>query len=177
MRYISRYKNFGLLNASNEYKYQFQDGVLIVGSLTTNVGGGNAIDTTGLQELPSLAGETGLAKYGLNTLFWEAPELSVANTNATLVAGKQYVVIRGEITFAGKTYKAGTRIYVTSANAGAFTGTGVVSLDVPEEFYKPEHHDQRALHFVINNLERGDEAEYIDSDYDATISSFIGIRP
>lgn len=164
MRYISRYRSYAILDENNNVARQsgqelrFIRGVLVVGSLTSNSGAGNAIDPTDLLVLDGLEGGSGLAKNGLNTVFWEAPVRSVANSNATLVAGNWYYVISGTITFAGTTYKVGERF--KAGSSAAFTGSGEVSLDVPEQYYKPEEANFRKEAAAINNYERATDTTY-----------------
>lgn len=99
MRYRSILNhNLRLLAVSGTAKYEFKNGVLIVGDPTLT-GAGNEIDPDLAGTNPDskmqvlyAAGATDLEKVGLDTLFIEAPPIVAAGT---LASGEYYELVSG----------------------------------------------------------------------------------
>jgi len=167
MRYVSAAKGLVLITKDGTHKYTFKNGVLDLGSGVAIVPDLAGADTSALQNPYPTAGSD-LGKVGKDVLFWESPELLAATA---IVVGNYYRVIRGTIVHSGVTYKAGGPGARFKATATAFTGTGVIGLDVPAIFYKEEDDNDRKEHFKINNLVHGDESTWDDSTFTGTAQS------
>lgn len=173
MRYKSKSLNLALFEKSGVRKHQFYNGVLIVGSPTTNSGAGNYIDATAQtddkktlmpQYATDLAGATtnklqmaGLGEISATDLskermFVEAPELSTGSTAVPATAGLWYEVLRGKVTYKGVEYSAG-EMFVTDGSIRAVTGTGKFAIT-----YAPDGCCQnRKEAFKMAHLQFGDE--------------------
>lgn len=160
MQYISKYDSFPLLTVASDVAYLFDNGQLIVGDATTTSGAGfvidpnfSAIDGTALA-VTVTTGSSDLEKVGLNTYFWEAPDLlPTDNSNAPLTVGLWYRVVTGPITHNSVVYNVGDRF---KAAATSFTGSGkIVRFDLPVEHYRPSEDNMRAEAFLfVHTAER-----------------------
>lgn len=177
MRYISKYYDLAIKREDGTTAYQFNNGVLVVGSLTTASGAGNFIDPndsatdgTKVQELATgtafwaatPGSPTDTEQIGLGLTFFESPVLS-AGDNMTV--GDWYNVLTGTITetTGGLVYTAPARFQSASVE---FTGSGAtVARAIQPEHYRELEHNQREYHFIINNLGLGTEGAWSDATW------------
>lgn len=174
MRYRSRWNSYGIyqengklmLDPVSNKPYKFKNGVLVVGSTTSNSGSGNAIvpnlsatDGTAAMETYS-AGSTDLEKIGLNTVFIEAPVIAVPNTPTASVA---YEVISGAITYGGARYNLGDIFYGVSGDTAVATGwdAAQVALAIDLKYQNPTCCDEEDALFTQQHLLNGEEAQFM----------------
>lgn len=179
MRYISANQRLGLLTYGGEIKYQWENGVLVVGDPKLNSLDADKIDETQTSpvkdtELMILySSASNLARFGLGKLFWEAKPLDPGDD---LTVGKYYEVIKGAVVYNGATYKLHEKFYAvtgqTEFTEGNTTGSQL-ALAVPPEYAPDCECDQdRDEWFKIKNLEHGKEARvYVDFSKEAGYSS------
>lgn len=165
MRYYSAAADLLLITLNGTAKYRFKNHVLIVGGAPTGTAAGTVIlpelspvDETKTLHTVDASGGTDLAKVGMGTLFWEAPEIVAGGS--VLTVGNYYRVLRGVATHATVNYKAGTRF---KATATALTGTGVVAFEPDWIYYKEDDINDRKENFKTRNLAYGDESKWDDS--------------
>ena len=176
MRYISPNHRLTLIQKNGEVgsvgtkQYRFENGVLIIGQAKFNTTGNVIVpqlsntDGTALQIVNS-AGSSDLEKVGLGTNFFEAPDLTVADSTQALTSGLYYFVTQGTIVFGGTTYTAPARFKAgSSAN---FTGTGTVYADLTAAYYKQDEENFRAQSFPIVHTGTTDEGSWNDSTWGA----------
>jgi len=185
MRYKSHISNLVLFNSSGTIEVRFgQDGVLNVGTLTTNVGDANIIDYSNLLKVydTDLDGNTvttsemcGLGSLDKSTktggtltnvqdgyrLFFECPPISTgAGTVDTDV--EKYIVLTGSVTYNGVTYNKGDT-FIPAAGVTETSGTGTFAIEMP---------DALTGKVVDTNAELFDEAHLIHGDEANTEWSF-----
>lgn len=176
MRYISPNHRLALIQKNGEVgsygnkQYRFENGVLIIGSAKLNTAGNVIVpqlantDGTALQIVDATGG-TDLAKVGLGKYFFEAPDLTVADSTQALTSGSYYQVVSGSIVFGGTTYTAPARFKAgSSAN---FTGTGTAYLDFTASVFKQDEENFRAQSFPIVHLGNTDEGSWDDTTWDS----------
>lgn len=188
MRYIGIDDNLVLLAASGKPKYQFTNGVLIVGT-ATGTGAGNEV-------VPDLAGTdldsrmatlypnagTDLGKVGLDALFYAAPPIVAAGTLASgsyfeliggtvdltdaAYAGKYTLVSPGSIPTANLKFIAPSVVIKATAAITVPAGSAVWARSLPMAQYDPRELDERIEAFQINNLSGfKDESVYSPAAY------------
>jgi hypothetical protein len=190
MRYISHIDSLTLLATSGKVKYQFQNGLLVIGS-ETGTGAGNEIvpdlagtDPDSKMMILNAAGSTDLEKVGLNTQFWAAPPIVAAGT---LASGSYYELIGGTVDLTGANYVGkydlilpdqliqadltdlplGTVIKATAAITVP-AGTAKWALEVPIAYLDSKEHNLRSENFIINNLSSfKDESSWDNKAYGA----------
>jgi len=179
MRYITFDLGLSLVQKNGEVgaygtkQYKFFNGELVVGNTTANSAGNaivpnlSATDGTALQILYPTA-STDLGKVGLDALFFEAPDKTVAASTQSLDDGTYYKVIAGSIVFNGGTYITGNRFKNATGGSVNFTSTGTVRKDLGAEYWKQDDLDERALWYPIANLGVGDEATWDPATWGAT---------
>ena len=188
MRYIGIDDNLVLLAASGKPKYQFSNGVLLVGT-PTGTGQGNVIDPdllgtdldSKMATLYPSAG-TDLGKVGLDKTFFEAPPIIATGT---LASGTYYELIAGtadltNAAYAGKytlvspasmptaslKFVSGGVVIKATANITVPAGSATWAKSLPMSEYDPKHLDERAEYFQINNLSAfKDESVYSPANY------------
>lgn len=181
MRYISRHADSIIFedDGSINLDYRFgPNGILAIGSLTTDVGAGNAISVTGLQvledtdldgntvtclEMVGMGTLTGVSGAG-NTLthlydgyrgyFYPSPVMTGTDAVSS-IADIRYKVISGTVTYDGTTYKVG-EVFTTDGSTTATTGTGTFALWLPESIEKATD-EFLTEEFKIKSLLVGDE--------------------
>lgn len=174
MRYISPKSSLVLRAESGKTKYQFKDGVLVVGT-ETGTGGGNEIDPALANTNADIrmmvvnpAGATDLEKVGLGTQFFQAPPIIAAGT---LASGSYYELIDGTANLTAGAYVGNydlvlpdqmiqadladlplkTVIRATS-NITVPAGTAKWALAGPVHLINDETHDLKSEAFITNNL-------------------------
>lgn len=182
MRYISPIDDLPLLSYGGYYKYKFKNGVLVIGDPTLNSDAADKIDEN--QSSPVKSTElmilypelSGLARFGLGQLFFEAPPLESGDD---LTPGDYYEVIAGRVTYNGATYKLHEKFYavtgVVEFNDANGEGEGaLLALAIPPEYAaKCNCHQNRTEWFKIRHLEHGKEPKtYFDLDNEAGYTSW-----
>lgn len=165
MRYISYAKNLALTTVNGTVKYQFRNGVLDLGAGVVINPDLSGAASSKLFDFSATFGDTStdLARAGQGYLFWEAPTF----TNSTALSNsKHYKVILGTITYNNATYTVGDRFFCVSGTT-AFTGTGTVALDVPQEYFVPDEMNFRKESFKKIHLIKGDEASWSEGIWGA----------
>ena len=188
MRYIAIDDSLVLLAASGKPKYEFKNGVLVVGT-PTGTGAGNEIvpDLSGtdldskMMTLYPTAG-TDLGKVGLDENFFQAPPIVAAGT---LASGEYYELIAGtadltNAAYAGKytlvspasmptaslKFVSGGIVIKATASITVPAGSATWAKSLPMRHYDPKHLDERAEHFQLNNLSAfKDESVYSPAAY------------
>ena len=182
MRYISKHADAILLKTDGSINkdYNFNpDGVLVVGSLTTDAGAGNAISPTGLfvlypTDLDSntvtcleMCGMGSLTKVsgagsaltnlsdGYRGYFYPAPVLTGTSDAVSGTGGIRYKVLSGTVTYAGTDYGVG-EIITTDGSTTATTGTGTFAVYLPQRLEKAAE-EFLTEEFKIKSLLVGDE--------------------
>lgn len=180
MRYISAYESLSLITKTQNIipptndpnpivKYQFTRtglgyGVLIIGDPTQG-GAGNEIDATDLMEIYPDGG-TAIEKAGLNKIFWESPEIT---SSGTLSTSTWYEVLRGSVTYNGKTYTEGEKFKTDTTTS--FTGNGVVALAIDNFDVTSSEAglNLRRYWYYVNNLSSyADEAVWDEGNWRGT---------
>lgn len=167
MRYISYAKNLALITVDGTVKYQFRNGVLDLGSgaeIVPDLSGTNP--SSKLFDFSGTFGDTSsdLAKAGQGYIFWQSP---VITSSTALSNNKHYRVVNGSIVYNNQTYTVGERFFCVSGTT-AFTGTGSVCFDVPQEYYTPDEMSFRKESFKKIHLIKGDEASWSDGIWGAS---------
>lgn len=165
MRYISYAQNLALITVDGTVKYKFRNGVLDLGAGVVIDPDLSGVASSKLFDFSSTFGDTStsLARAGQGYLFWEAPIF----TNSTALSNnKHYKVITGSIVYNNATYTVGDRFFCVSGTT-AFTGSGSVALDVPQEYYIPNEVSFRKESFKKIHLIKGDEASWSDGIWGA----------
>lgn len=188
MRYIGIDDNLVLLAASGKPKYQFTNGVLVVGT-ATGTGAGNEV-------VPDLAGTdldskmatlyataaTDLEKVGLDKIFYAAPPIVAAGTLASgtyyeliagtadltdaAYAGKYTLVSPGSIPTANLKFIAPSVVIKATASITVPAGSATWAKSLPMAQYDPRELDERIEAFQINNLSAfKDESVYSPAAY------------
>lgn len=190
MRYISHIDSLALFAAGGKIKYQFKNGVLVIGS-ETGTGAGNEIvpdlagtDPDSKMMILNAAGSTDLEKVGLTTQFFQAPPIIALGT---LASGSYYVLLSGTADLTGANYVGkfdlilsdqliqadiadlpiGTVIKATAAITVP-AGTAKWALEVPIALLDSKEHNLRSENFIINNLSSfKDESSWDNKAYGA----------
>lgn len=185
MRYISPFKELVLLKKERNVvppvndpepkaAWRFYAGELIVGDPASGTGAANTIDWTVDTSKPELAilypsAATPLEKAGLGKIFFESPYIDASSGSTSLTAGKSYLVIRGNVTYASKKYYEGSvfsvpsnasRPALTGASSDAIIALDISSFPVSAEPYRYFEGDIIASWYKVMNLVHGDEAEW-----------------
>jgi len=168
MRYISNIKNLALCSVDGTVLYQFYHGVLDLGvgvTITPNFSGANSVKMFDFSTYFGATADTDIKKAGQGFLFWEAPILT--HTDAlTAVPPTYYRVLLGPATYHSVTYSTGDR-FVTISGTTAWTGAGLVCIDVPQEYYIPDEVQFRKESFKKLNLIKGTEAAWSEDTWGA----------
>ena len=190
MRYISHIESLTLLATSGKIKYQFKNGVLVIGS-ETGTGAGNEIvpdlagtDPDSKMMILNAAGATDLEKVGLTAQFFQAPPIVA---EGTLASGSYYELLSGTADLTGANYTGkfdlilpdqliqadltdlpiGTVIKATAAITVP-AGTAKWALTVPIALLDSKEHNLRSENFIINNLSSvKDESSWDNKAYGA----------
>lgn len=211
MRYISQHSNLVLYKDNGEIahswdrstatgtairgtEYKFgTDGVLGLGTLTTNSGYGNYIDAASVSwdtdaklayiydtdlsgattTKVEMAGQGDLTDPtdGYRGIFFEAPTLQ-SDTAVSSTSGVYYEVISGSVIYDSTTYNRGDQ-FVTDGSETAVTGTGTFALAIPPMLAK-KCDAFRTEHFKIKSLATGNEST---SYWDYSTGSWGGFNP
>lgn len=176
MRYVSNYQRTALYSNEGKLKYQWENGVLVVGDPALDTAG-NQIDTT--QSVPVLptelqvinaGGVDDFEKVGGNTVFWKAPPIN-PGTALSLSADTAYEVIGGTIAYKGQGYIQGER-FLVDGTVTAFTSSdgGQVALAVPSPYNEIEHDQFRDEAFWLAHV--GNPGNFALSTNDPVVWSF-----
>lgn len=150
MRYITQYDQFCLFTDAGNVAYQFEGGVLDLGSgviidATLKSGTDNslqmvfpadlsgvALTASGFSRLEG-AGQGNLitTASGLVGNFYEAPTLTATTNAVAAIWGTKYKVLSGTVAYAGTTYNT-NEVFFANGTTTATTGTGTFALEVPE---------------------------------------------
>jgi len=151
MRYITPHENLSLKSNNGKTAYQFNYGILDLGSgveidaipgADTDehlqfvapiwAGGADPSSPTAdeareLSGLGDLTDVTDLTVYKYKRLYYEAPIISTGTTTVSGDLGVYYKVLTGTVTYAGVTYATG-EIFVSDDTTTTTSGTGTFSL-------------------------------------------------
>jgi len=179
MRYVASAQELVLLQKNGARRHRFFNGELVVGDPTLNTLAADKIDfsvrtddgetlmriydtdAAGKAEADSgvdlgqLCGLGALAT-GVRGLFFEAPPIEIGATAVPATKGLWYKVIKGEVSYAGKTYRINEIFCADGTTVVAAGETGSLFGLI---YYKPrlDEKGDRNAHFKLKHLMVGDE--------------------